>query len=197
MGIHEDKIEGVPQFVSYFGPLLETLRDLGGQARPKQIYGEIVKRYNIPDTFLDEKNKNGQSKFQNRVAWAKFYLCKAGLMTSPKRGVWTLTDEGRVTELSSVAMAHLFHTVKAPFKDDEDEQRAPDDQITTNDVNYWFVDAICGQNDQTEQFLLEGVWHQTDRSTGAQAPLHQSQLSPNGRQLGVELPRLKHQATRD
>jgi len=65
MGIHEEKIEGVPQFASYFQPLLEILRDLG---RSRQIFEEIRRRYGVPDEFLEQINQNGRPKFENRVA---------------------------------------------------------------------------------------------------------------------------------
>ena len=34
MGLDDQKIDGVPQFVSYFGPIIEIMRDLGGQGPP-------------------------------------------------------------------------------------------------------------------------------------------------------------------
>ena len=67
MGLHDQKIEGVPQFVSYFVPVIEIMRDLGGQARPRQIFDELIKRHDIPEDFLALTNKNGGSKFENRV----------------------------------------------------------------------------------------------------------------------------------
>lgn len=36
MGLHDDKIDGVPQFVSYFAPVIEIMRDLGGEVRPRR-----------------------------------------------------------------------------------------------------------------------------------------------------------------
>ena len=37
----------------------------------------------------------GQSKFSNRVAWAKSYLQQAGLITSPRRGHFQITGRSR------------------------------------------------------------------------------------------------------
>lgn len=160
MGIHAEKIEGVPQFVSYFGPLLKILRDLGGQARPREVFDEIIKRYGVPDEFLAQTNNNGRPKFENRVAWARFYLNKAGLMHSPKRGIWALTDAGRNAELTDETSAQLFATAQAALKGDEDEQQAPDEEIIPEGVNYWFVGSAWkgGQDDQTDRFLSEGIW---------------------------------------
>jgi restriction endonuclease Mrr len=80
VGIHEEKIDGVPQFVSYFVPLVEIMRDLGGQAKPLQIFDEVIRRHDIPESYLALTNKNGGSKFENRVHFARFYLSKAGML---------------------------------------------------------------------------------------------------------------------
>ena len=158
MGLHDQKIEGVPQFVSYFVPVIEIMRDLGGQARPRQIFDELIKRHTIPESFLSLTNKNGGSKFENRVHFARSYLFKAGVMTSPSRGVWGLTDEGWQADLSSDWAADIFRTARVNFSGDEDEQEAPKDDIVPTGVNHWFVGASWAGDDQTERFLKEGVW---------------------------------------
>jgi 5-methylcytosine-specific restriction enzyme B len=158
MGIHVDKIAGAPQFVSYFGPLLEILRDLGGSANPRQVFDEIIKRYEVPTEFLEQINKNGRPKFENRVAWARFYLTKAGLMEAPRRGIWSLTDKGRQAHLSPEGAAEFFHTVRSSLPRDEDEQEAPDIASVSTDVGYWFVGAKWDDDDQTERFFKEGIW---------------------------------------
>lgn len=157
MGIHEEKIEGVPQFVSYFRPVIDILRDLGGEARPRKVFEEIRRRYDVPDEFLKQTNKNGRPKFENRVAWARQYLTKAGLMSSPKRGVWRLTEQGANSDVTPTVAADLFRSAQAAFHGDEDEE-APDDDAVTRGVNYWFVGAVWPEGDQTERFLREGIW---------------------------------------
>jgi 5-methylcytosine-specific restriction protein B len=158
MGLHDQKIEGVPQFVSYFVPVIEIMRDLGGQARPRQIFDELIKRHDIPESFLALTNKNGGSKFENRVHFARSYLFKAGIMTSPSRGVWGLTDEGWKADLNPDWAADIFRTARVNFSGDEDEQEAPKDDIVPAGVNHWFVGASWAGDDQTERFLKEGVW---------------------------------------
>ena len=36
-----------------------------------------------------------QTRFENQVHWARFYLAKAGYIDSSQRGVWSLTEKGR------------------------------------------------------------------------------------------------------
>lgn len=158
MGLFEQKLEGVPQFVSYFGPVMEVLRDLGGQARPKQVFEEIATRHEVPEDFLNQTNKNGQPKFNNRVAWARFYLVKAGYLYSPKRGVWALTEAGRSVEMTDDLAVDIFRQEHTALKADEDEEQAPEGEIVAEGVNYWFVGAAWGEGDQTPRFLSEGIW---------------------------------------
>ena len=158
MGLHEQKIDGVPQFVSYFAPVIEIMRDLGGQARPRQVFEELIKRHQVPQGFLALTNKNGGSKFENRVHFARSYLFKAGIMTSPSRGIWGLTDEGWKADLSPDWAAEIFRTARVNFTGDEDEQEAPKDEIVPEGVNHWFVGASWSEGDQTDRFLQEGIW---------------------------------------
>jgi 5-methylcytosine-specific restriction protein B len=158
MSISDQKIEGVPQFVSYFAPVLEAVGDLGGQAQPKQVFDSISSRYKIPDEFLSQANKNGQPKFNNRVAWARFYLVKAGLLYSPKRGLWALTDSGLSVDMTEELAVEIFRRTHSALKADEDEDQAPEGEIVPDGVNYWFVGAAWGEADQTRRFLSEGIW---------------------------------------
>ena len=158
MKLFEQKIEGVPQFVSYFAPVLEVLRDLGGRARPKQVFQEIAQRHEVPDDFLNQTNKNGQPKFNNRVAWARFYLVKAGYLYSPKRGIWALTDAGGSIEMTDDLAVEIFRQEHAALKADEDEDQAPEGDIVPEGINYWFVGAAWDEGDQTPRFLGEGSW---------------------------------------
>ena len=158
MGLHNQKIDGVPQFVSYFAPVLEIMRDLGGEARPRQVFDELIKRHDIPDDFLSLTNKNGGSKFENRVHFARFYLSKAGLLYSPKRGVWALTETGRQAEPTPETATEIFRSAHANFAGDEDEQTAPIDEIVPDGINYWFVGSVWSAGDQTDRFLRDGIW---------------------------------------
>lgn len=158
MSLFEQKIDGVPQFVTYFAPVLEVLRDLAGQAQPKQVFDEIAKRYDVPGDVLGQVNKNGQPKFYSRVSWARLYLVKAGLLYSPKRGVWALTDAGQSVEMSDDLAVDIFRRQHSSFKTDENEDQAPEDELVPEGVNYWFVGAAWDDGDQTPRFLSEDIW---------------------------------------
>ncbi|MFO0867046.1 MAG: restriction endonuclease [Gemmataceae bacterium] len=76
-------------------PLLEILAD--GQEIPlRAVTKALAERLNLSEAELDQMLPSGQqSVFANRVAWAKTYLKKAGLLIQPKRGVVQISNEGR------------------------------------------------------------------------------------------------------
>src|SRR6266508_4101916 len=104
-----------PQFVRYFGPVIEALRALGGSGRPAEVEAFVISSLGLSDEVQNETTTSGQSRFRNQVAWAKFYLVKAGLVVSSSRGVWSLTEEGQHAVLSQRAALDLFKSVHVQF----------------------------------------------------------------------------------
>jgi restriction system protein len=89
-----------PQFVRYFGPLLDALRALGDSGTPDEVVERIAQDQDISDEIQNELLPSGESRFRKNVHWARFYLAREGLLDSSKRGVWRLTESGRATSLS-------------------------------------------------------------------------------------------------
>lgn len=104
-----------PQFVKFFGPVLRPLRELGGSARPAEVRDRVAVDLKISATKIDELLDSGTSRFDNQVAWARFYLAKAGFIDSSRRGVWSLTDKGRASDLDHREAIKVFREVHAEF----------------------------------------------------------------------------------
>lgn len=96
------------EFVQWFGPLLDALRDLGDSGRPREVSDRIAKNLDLPDTLLDETLKSGGNKFHNQVAWARQYLVWEGMLDSSKHGTWTLTEKGRNAHVSEAEAGEIF-----------------------------------------------------------------------------------------
>jgi 5-methylcytosine-specific restriction protein B len=153
-----------PRFVQYFGPVLDALREMGGSAQPKNVFDWIIKHETVPDAEINGTTKRGHSKFENKVAWARFYLVKAGLIDDRQRGIWALTPEGRETKLDQAGALAISKDIRTRFRvnDDEDEP-APSAtsavaQLFVNpSQQFWFVGAAWDE-DQLDRFIKEGVW---------------------------------------
>lgn len=101
------KVEGA-QFVQYFGPLLDALRGLGGSATVDEAVDRVASDLGVPDEALNETLPSGGSRFRNQVAWARFYLVRENLLDSSKRGIWSLTEQGKSTHLDFDQSRQIF-----------------------------------------------------------------------------------------
>lgn len=164
-GENANKQSGL-RFMNFLGPVIETLRELGGAAEPKQVFHMLEKHQIVREEDLKATLKNGSSKFENQVGWARFFLVKAGLIDNKKRGYWQLTPLGRETHLDHESSIRLVHDVRKRFKvanEDEAEETPSPPEEYTGDLfddpkrQFWFVGAMWDE-DQTKRFLSEGIW---------------------------------------
>jgi restriction system protein len=85
----------VPDFQSFFRPLLDIAVD-GGEHSMKEARDIIAKRLNISESDLRELLPSGtQTKYDNRIAWAKSYFVQANVFESPRRGWFRITERGK------------------------------------------------------------------------------------------------------
>ncbi len=109
------KING-PQFLRFFAPLLEVLKELGGSGNVSEVTDLVVEKMQIPEEELEEKLKSGTSRIKNQIAWARNYLVRAGLMDdSSKRGIWSLTEEGFRKEIDKEEAIKIFKKVQSRY----------------------------------------------------------------------------------
>ena len=85
----------VPDFQSIMLPLLRLSAD-GREHSLSEARENLAKEFRLTEVELSEPLPSGrQSRFSNRVAWAKSYLQQAGLVASPKRGYFQVADRGK------------------------------------------------------------------------------------------------------
>ena len=85
----------VPDFQSFFRPMLETLAD--GVPRALATMREHLRvGMAVSDTDFQEMLPSGvRTRFSDRVYWANTHLYQAGLIERPSSGVLAITDRGR------------------------------------------------------------------------------------------------------
>jgi site-specific DNA-methyltransferase (cytosine-N4-specific) len=75
--------------------LLNGIDELGGVARPGELYDRIADKLNLDDTVrYDETTINGKriNEYERRVRWVRQTLVAKHLIANEQRGVWALTD---------------------------------------------------------------------------------------------------------
>jgi restriction system protein len=87
----------LPDFQSLMLPLLRSYAD--GETRSIASVSESLGReFMLTEDELRQLLPSGrQSTFRNRIAWARTYLSKAGLLASPKRAHFHITEAGLKT----------------------------------------------------------------------------------------------------
>ena len=84
-----------PNFQKFFKPLLEIAAD-GKEYSTREAKEILIHKMSLSENDLMERIKSGkQTKVYNRICWAKSYFVQAKVFSSPKRGVFKITDRGK------------------------------------------------------------------------------------------------------
>lgn len=87
----------IPKYHQLFNPTLQALRELGGSATNEELVEKVLSIVQLSekDTNKPHLGSETQTEFGYRLAWAKTYLKKYGVITNSKRAIWTLTQKGK------------------------------------------------------------------------------------------------------
>lgn len=87
----------IPDYQTCMLPLLQHLAD-GAEHTLRDTEERLAEHFRLSATERAELLPSGQQGvFRNRVGWARTYLKKAGLLESPKRAVFRITERGLST----------------------------------------------------------------------------------------------------
>jgi restriction system protein len=85
----------IPDYQTLMLPLLKLVAD-GQEHNYRDLIERLAEEFRVTDEERKELLASGnQAIFDNRVGWAKTYLKKAGLLDSPKRAFFIITDLGQ------------------------------------------------------------------------------------------------------
>ena len=138
-----------PEFLRFCIPIIEVLRNLGGSGRPAEVTDLVLERLEVSEAEQELTNQNGGSKVRNQVAWARFYLVKAGYLSSSQRGVWGLTDKGEQSNLDHEAVVAMFRELSKKFSKATREKKQ-EEQVSEDDAD---VDSVDTDEDYRSALL--------------------------------------------
>lgn len=81
-----------------FNPLLTALLNLGGSGSVSEMEEQVATILDLTDEQVNEIHRGNTSKLTYRLAWARNYLKRFGLLENSSRGVWALTEQGLKTK---------------------------------------------------------------------------------------------------
>jgi restriction system protein len=100
----------------FYLPLLRLLDALGGSASNEEIESKLIEEFGFSvDDSNAKHERSGALIVPNKIAWARSYLKSAGLLHNESRGVWVMTEDGRIALKQGEAAIHarVAEAVKA------------------------------------------------------------------------------------
>ena len=126
-------------------------------ARPKQVFQAIARDLAVSSDLLEERLGSGASRFENQIAWARWYLVATGFIDGSHRGVWKLTDKAWTAGFLS---EHVLREIvaetqsKGKVPSAEDEAEVPETSAEELDIEK--LQALYN-SDSVSQWFLEHV----------------------------------------
>ncbi|MCS6263252.1 MAG: restriction endonuclease [Nitrospira sp.] len=104
----------IPDFQTLMLPVLRQLAADGEQA-PSSVRSAIATIFKLSEEELAALLPSGrQAIFANRIAWALGYLKQAGLVESPRRGLYRITERGAATLRESIERIDIQYLMRFP-----------------------------------------------------------------------------------
>jgi restriction system protein len=161
---------GVPDYESIMLPLLEFVGDRREHSL-REAYNVLADRLSLSNEQRRELLPSGmQPVFENRVGWAKTYLLKAGLLDSPRRGWFAITERGsellneRPPKIDSVVLRRY-----PEFREFKESTRTTDERT---DV------ASAKDAEQTPTELLEHAYQKLRKTLAQELLMQVKSCSP-------------------
>ena len=158
----------IPDFESTMFPLLKFLSDR--KEYPKnEVVDALAKQFKLTDNEIAQMQPSGRNHvFDNRVAWARNYLNKAGLVDSPRWGYWQISEEG-VKVLKDVTEINIKFLLKIPqFKAWLKREEAPAESITAKKTSQSTPDELFETGyKEIQEALIQDLLAQVKRCSWA------------------------------
>jgi restriction system protein len=130
----------IPTYDQFIEPMMRFLCQYPEGILAKEVHEAVAEKLNLTDAQRAQRLPSGvQPVYKNRAGWAHDRLKRAGLSSSPRRGYWMLTTEGRALiqghpqpfsaeEIKQLATGHLHvHLRSLPGEPDGVDDQSVDE----------------------------------------------------------------------
>lgn len=147
----------VPKYSDFYNVFLESLAD--GQPHAYNDSKDYVKaKMNLSEEDLAEITSSGYALWVNRLGWCATYLKKAGLVISPKRSFFQITESGKKLLDERVIITNRLMRERYPsFASFQYSGRKPAPHAVTNqDIEQEEI------SEETPQEMLDRVYQEVN-----------------------------------
>jgi len=134
------KHDRMPKYHELMNPLLKALHELGGSGSIEEISGKVSESLGLPEDVLaipHDPEKSSQTEVEYRLAWARTYLKKYGLIENSDRGIWVIVPAKR--EVTSVNPKEVVKTVREMTRKEREDRQAAEqgDEELPEEAETW------------------------------------------------------------
>ncbi len=114
----------VPSYDKLFIPTLTAIKALGGSGSIDEINEKVYEIMDFNDDIIQAPHgvNEVQTKIEYRLAWARTYLKKYGLITNSSRGVWAIIDSE--IDIQRLSSDKIVKSVRATTKKKKTESNS-------------------------------------------------------------------------
>jgi restriction system protein len=127
----------VPKYDDLFNPLLKALHELGGSSSVVEMEEKVADILKLSEKDINEIHVGTRTKLSYRLAWARNYLKRYGLLVNSAKGVWALTPQGQKT--TSVNKQEVNKIVKSQ---DRSDKKTEYHEEAEQDIEKWKDDLL-------------------------------------------------------
>jgi restriction system protein len=154
--------EMIPDFQTAMLPLLQQMKD-GKIYNPTLLRAVVIEYFKITDEEQIEKTPNGkQLLFYNRTAWAISYLRTSGLIESPARGKYIITDLGKKVLLNppdriTIKFLKEINPDKTVFENDKNQEESKEESSELKTPDEMIEEGHKRINIELSKILLKNI----------------------------------------
>lgn len=144
----------VPKYSDFYNAFLESLKD--GEVHAYNESKEFVKkRMRLSESDLTEITASGYALWVNRLGWCTTYLKKAGLVVSPKRSFFQITQEGIQLLHENIIITDKILMERYPSFAEFKKGSRPIEHVDSEETS-----TILDNDKETPQDTLERVYNE-------------------------------------
>jgi len=118
------KHDQMPRYHELMNPLLKALHELGGSGSIEEMSSRVSEFLDLSEDVLSiphDPEKSSQTELEYRLAWARTYLKRYGILDNSERGVWVIVPDKR--EVTAVNPQEVVKKVRDMIRKEREEQQ--------------------------------------------------------------------------
>jgi restriction system protein len=149
----------IPKYNEFFNPVLQALHELGGSGSIAEINDKVIEQQKYPADIVEMLHGDGpRTEVEYRLAWARTYLKKYGLLENSIRGIWAISNDKReIKKVNPKEVQNFVLSLEKDKKGDVDDSSAEDDEIENKTWRQELVELLIAMSSDAFERLVQRI----------------------------------------